>query len=164
MIFILLTFLAALSIETIGTYISVLGLAAIFASNPIIMVMAVVLDFAKLVTVSFVYKKWTTMNKLMRVYMMIASVVLMTITSAGAFGYLSAEFQQAVIPNKESSIKMQSLTDEQARLQARKLDIDKQIADAPQTGRGAVNNRIKLINSFKEETQRVNARLAEIDT
>ena len=56
MLFIFLTFAASLCIETIGTYISVMGLAAVFSANPVIMTMAVILDFAKLVTVAFVYR------------------------------------------------------------------------------------------------------------
>lgn len=160
MTFILLVFAAAFSIEVIGSYMSVLGLAAIFASNPVIMVMAVVLDFAKVVTVSFVYSYWQMMNKSMKIYMLIASAVLMAITSAGVFGYLSAQFQEAVVPNKEAAIKLQLLTEEQTRLQARKVEIDQQIAKIPPN---IVRNRIKLIESFKEETKRVNDRLALID-
>lgn len=160
MLFIFLTFAASLGIETIGTYISVMGLAAVFSANPVIMTMAVMLDFAKLVTVAFVYRNWSKVNMLMRAYMTIAALVLMLITSVGAFGYLSAEFQRALIPNKESQIKIDALTQEQARLQARKQEIDKQIAQIPAN---IVRNRIKLIASFKEEGDRVNARLVKID-
>ena len=160
MLFIFLTFAASLGIETIGTYISVMGLAAVFSANPVIMTMAVILDFAKLVTVAFVYRNWAKVNMLMRAYMTIAAVVLMLITSVGAFGYLSAEFQRALIPNKESQIKIDALTQEQTRLQARKQEIDKQIAQIPAN---IVRNRIKLIASFKEEGDRVNARLVKID-
>lgn len=161
MSFIFLVFAAAFSIEIIGSYLSVMGLAAIFNSNWVIMTMALVLDFAKIMTVSFLYNKWTSMNKIMRIYMFAASAVLMLITSAGTFGYLSAEFQNAVIPSKESSIKLQTLSDEQQRLQTRKIEIDKQIAQIPP---GAVRSRIKLMDSFKEETQKINSRLIEIDT
>lgn len=160
MFFALLTFLSAFLIEGIGTYISILGLSALFAFNPIIIVMAVALDVGKLVTVSFVYKYWAKINWLMKTYMSIAAVVLVMITSMGVFGFLSGEFQKAMATSGQQTIKIQALTEEQARLQKRKEQIDKQIAELPSTySRG----RVTVINGFKEETTRINARLAKID-
>ncbi len=52
MIFILLTFFAALSIEGIGTVVSVIGLSTLFGANPIIIALAVALDIGKLVVVT----------------------------------------------------------------------------------------------------------------
>lgn len=158
--FIFLIFFAALSMEVIGSYISVMGLSSIFNGSIVIMTMAIVLDIAKITCVSFIYTYWSTVNKTLRTYMFLATVVLMMITSAGAFGYLSAEFMNAVIPNKESSIKLQTLSEEQSRLQLRKVEIDKQIS---QILANIVRNRIKLIDSFKDETKRVNDRLSVID-
>jgi hypothetical protein len=78
----------------------------------------------------------------------------------GAFGFLSGEFQKAMAGAGQQTIKIQALTEEQARLQKRKEQIDKQIADLPSTySRG----RVTVINGFKEETKRINDRLAKID-
>ena len=160
MLFIWLTFLSALSIESIGTLISILGLSALFSNNPIIIVMAVALDVGKLVTVSFVYKYWQKVNWLMKSYMTIAAIILVFITSMGAFGFLSGEFQKAIASNSQQNVKIQALTDEQTRLQKRKDQIDKQIAELPSTySRG----RVTVMNGFKEETTRINTRLAKID-
>ena len=91
MIFALLTFLSAFLIEGIGTYVSIVGLSALFSSNPVIIMLALALDFGKLITVSFLYKHWKSMNKIMKAYMLAAASILMIITSTGAAGYLTAE-------------------------------------------------------------------------
>jgi hypothetical protein len=51
--------------------------------------MGSVLEAAKLVTVSWLYNNWKTTFSAMKVYFLIAVVLLMAITSMGIFGYLS---------------------------------------------------------------------------
>ena len=123
--------------------------------------LAISLDIGKIVTVSFLYKNWKQMNFVMRSYMTVATVVLMTVTSSGAAGYLSAEFQKAIIPTKNSDIVLSNVTEEKTRLQARKEEIDKQIAQLPPN---YVKARKQLMQEFSDETIRINKRLAEIDT
>lgn len=160
MFFTLLVFLSAFLIEAIGTYVSVIGLSALFASNPVVIALAVALDIGKVVAVSFVYKYWSKINLMMKTYMTIAAMTLVLITSTGAFGFLSGEFQKAIAGNSQQTIVIQSLTDEQGRLQKRKEEIDKQIAQLPQN---SVRGRRQLMQQFGPEIQRLNDRLAEID-
>jgi cell division protein FtsB len=160
MFFTFLVFLAAFLIEAIGTYVSVVGLSALFAANPVIILLAVALDIGKLVSVSFVYKYWKKINLMMKTYMTIASFVLVMITSAGAFGFLSGEFQKAIAGNTQQTVMIASLTEEQGRLQKRKETIDKQIAQLPDTN---VRGRTQLIRQFGPEVTRINSRLAELD-
>lgn len=96
----------------------------------------------------------------MRSYLTIAAMVLMTITSAGAFGFLSGEFQRAIQDTGTQAIKIQSLTDEQARLQKRKEEIDSQIAKVPDNN---VRGRTQLIRQFGPEVSKINTRLTNID-
>jgi cell division protein FtsL len=56
--------------------------------------MAGSLEFAKLVTASYLKQKWTEIGGFNKVYLTIAVGVLMFITSLGIFGYLSNAFQQ----------------------------------------------------------------------
>ena len=160
MIFALLTFLSAFLIESIGTYVSIVGLSALFSSNPVIIMLALALDFGKLVTVSFLYKHWKIMNKIMKAYMLAAATILMIITSTGAAGYLSAEFQKAIVSTKEGDIRVAALKEEKLKLEARKKEIDSQIANLPPN---MVKGRQKLINEFKTEIAQVNTRIIEID-
>lgn len=160
MFFILLVFASALAIEGIGTIISVIGLSALFMANPLVIALAVCLDIAKITAVSFVYKYWSKINLLMKTYMTLATVVLVTITSAGAFGFLSGEFQKAIASTSQADVIIKSLDEEKIRLQKRKEEIDKQIAQLPDTN---VRGRTQLLKQFGPEINRVNSRLAEID-
>src|SRR5271154_1188303 len=160
MLFILLVLLSAFLIEGIGTYVSVVGLSALFASNPIIIVLAVALDLGKVVGVSFLYKYFKKINVIMKTYMTAAVITLMLITSTGAFGYLSREFQHAIAGTNQDTILVQSLEDEQHRLQSRKQEIDAQIAKLPDN---VVRGRKALIQQFAPEQEKITTRLGEID-
>lgn len=160
MFFAILVLVSAFLIEGIGTYVSVVGLSSLFAANPVIIVLAIALDVGKVVTVSFLYKYWKKVNLLMKTYMTIAAIVLMGITSAGAFGYLSAQFQKAIATTNESGVVITALTDEQERLQKRKEEIDAQIAKLPDN---MVAGRRALMKQFGPEVERINTRLVTID-
>jgi len=86
----LLPFLTALALSGIAAYYSVIGLAQIFPGSywPIV-IMGTVLEIAKLVTVSWVHNNWKTTFSALKLYFLIAVVLLMGITSMGIFGYLS---------------------------------------------------------------------------
>ena len=90
MIHAILPFITAIALSGIAAYYSVIGLAQIFPGSywPII-IMGSVLEAAKLVTVSWVYNNWKTTFSAMKIYFLIAVILLMAITSMGIFGYLS---------------------------------------------------------------------------
>ena len=168
MTFILLILLTAFLMEGVGSYISVIGLSALFAGDWVIIAMAVILDIAKVTTVSFIYQYWSEIRKTMRAYMTAAVIVLMTITSAGAFGYLSGAFQKAVQPNRESALKVDSLTREMTALTLEKkeltdakLKISQQIANVPTSEEDTARRR--LISSFKPELDRASKRLEVVN-
>ena len=160
MTFAFLVFAAAFLIEAIGSYISIVGLSALFSTDPVIIILALSLDIAKIITVSFLYKKWDKINKVMKLYMTSAAAILMIITSSGAAGYLSAEFQKAILPTKGSDIVVQSMTEEKSRLEARKVEIDTQIAQLPAE---SVKGRQRLAKQFDSEITHINNRIIEID-
>lgn len=85
-----LTFLAALLLSGIAAYYSVIGLASIFVGAfwPVVL-MGSSLEFAKLVTTSWLYRNWKKCPLLLKTYLTIAVIILMLITSMGIFGYLS---------------------------------------------------------------------------
>ena len=55
--------------------------------------MAGSLEVAKLVIASLLYQYWDTINKILRTYLSIATVILVLITSMGIYGFLSAAYQ-----------------------------------------------------------------------
>lgn len=159
--FIYLTFITAFGIEALGTYVSIIGLSALFGSNPVIMAVAIALDVGKLLVVSMLYTYWSRLGFLMKTYALIAAAVTMTITSAGAAGYLSGEFQKAIMGSQENTLKIEVLTAEQTKLEARKAQIDKQIAELPSN---YSRSRITLMKEFSDEQKQITDRLTQLNT
>jgi len=82
--------ISGLFLSATAAYYSIAGLIAIFpgAVLPIIL-MGGSLEFAKLVTATYLYKSGKQISIFMRTYLTIAVVILMFITSMGIFGFLS---------------------------------------------------------------------------
>lgn len=159
--FALITFLAAFAIEGLGTYVSVIGLSTLFGANPVIIALAVALDVGKLVVVTLLYSYWRKLGKMMKAYALFAATVTMIITSAGAAGYLSGEFQKAIVGTQEIALKVDVLKGQIAKYEERKKQIDQQIAALPE--KTTVNQRIRLINAFKAEQKDLQDKINAID-
>ena len=86
--------LSALSVSASAAYYSVSGLSKLFAGASLeVMIMAGSLEFAKLVTASLLYQYWEELSKSLKVYLSIATIVLVLITSMGIYGFLSSAYQ-----------------------------------------------------------------------
>jgi cell division protein FtsL len=86
--------LSAIIIAGCAAYFSVTGLGVLFAGASIsVMVMASALELAKLVAATYLKQKWDDIGGFNKWYLTISVGVLMLITSAGIFGYLSNAFQ-----------------------------------------------------------------------
>ena len=87
--------LAAFAVAGCAAYFSVTGLGILFSgASMAVMIMASSLEFAKLVTASYLKQAWSEITGFLKFYLVLAVVILMIITSAGIFGYLSNAFQQ----------------------------------------------------------------------
>ena len=86
---------SALSVSASAAFYSVSGLSKLFAGASLeVIIMAGSLEFAKLVTASLLYQYWDTINKTLRTYLSIATIILVLITSMGIYGFLSAAYQE----------------------------------------------------------------------
>lgn len=84
------TLTTSLAIAIVAGYFSIVGLGTIFAGAFwSIVIMATVLEIAKLVTAAYLHLEWKEISAWIRVYLVTAVFVLMFITSMGIFGYLS---------------------------------------------------------------------------
>ena len=93
-IFPLVIALSALSVSASAAFYSVTGLSLLFAGASFaVIIMASSLEIAKLVTASLLYQYWEKLNKILRTYLTIAAFILILITSAGIYGFLSAAYQ-----------------------------------------------------------------------
>jgi len=85
----------ALSVSGSAAYYSVTGLSKLFAGAAFaVIIMAGSLEVAKLVIASLLHQYWKTMNKLLRAYLTLATIILIGITSAGIYGFLSSAYQE----------------------------------------------------------------------
>ena len=85
---------SALIIAGCAAYFSVTGLGVLFAGASIsVMVMASALELAKLVAATYLKQEWDNIKGFNKWYLTISVGLLMLITSAGIFGYLSNAFQ-----------------------------------------------------------------------
>jgi hypothetical protein len=95
MFFIVLTALTALFVAGCSAFFSIKGLTVLFSGSAIAVgIMASSLELGKLVAASFLHNHWKNISRLLRLYLCVAVVVLMGITSLGIFGFLSNAYQE----------------------------------------------------------------------
>ena len=86
---------SALSVSASSAFYSISGLSKLFAGASFeVTIMASSLEISKLVIASLLYQYWNTINKALRAYLMIATIILILITSMGIYGFLSAAYQE----------------------------------------------------------------------
>lgn len=117
-----IAFAVALALSAVAAYYSIIGLTTIFASAFIpIVVMGSTLEIAKLVAISWLYRNWDNAPRLIKYYLVTASVVLMFITSMGTFGYLSKAHMDQAVPTGSIQDKI-SIYDEKIRTEKENID------------------------------------------
>jgi hypothetical protein len=121
-----LLFFTAIALSIVSAYYSIAGLAAIFAAAVIpIVVMGSVLEFAKLVVASWLYRSWNYVPFLMRTYFSISLVILMSLTSMGIFGFLSKAHLDQAVPTGDVAAKV-AIIDEKIRTEKDNIDASRQ--------------------------------------
>jgi hypothetical protein len=106
--------LSALLLASCAAFFSVKGIALLFAASFYsVAIMSGSLEVAKLITASYLYRYWKDINKILKNYMLCATVLLMGITSLGIFGFLSDAFQRNFSQYSLNLNKIQSLKSQQ---------------------------------------------------
>jgi hypothetical protein len=132
-----LLLLTGLTISAVAIYYSVIGLAAVFAAAAIpVYIMGTTLEVAKLVCASWLKANWERIPVLMKLYMTIAVIVLMLITSMGIFGFLSKAHLDQNIVSGDVQSKI-ALVDEKIKIERENIANAQQVIkqmDAAVTG------------------------------
>jgi hypothetical protein len=71
------------------------------------------MELAKLISASYLYRYWNDTNKILKKYMLGATLLLMCITSLGIFGFLSDAFQRNFSQYSLNQNKIQGLKSQQ---------------------------------------------------
>tara|TARA_B100001778_G_C18557007_1_gene615872 strand:+ start:399 stop:1313 length:915 start_codon:yes stop_codon:yes gene_type:complete len=123
--------LSALLIAGSAAFFSVFGLSKLFAGAQFaVIIMAGSLEFGKLVAASFLYRYWDKINVAHRTYMTIATIILILITSAGIFGFLSNAYQGATVGFEKESTALIYKEDRLEQLQEDKIFLKEELEAA----------------------------------
>jgi hypothetical protein len=89
-----LVLISALSLAGCAAYYSVYGLSKLFSAQATaVIIMASILEVAKLITATYLHRFWKKVNVLLKSYLTIAVIILMMITSLGIYGFLTSAYQ-----------------------------------------------------------------------
>ena len=149
---------SALSIAGSAAFFSVYGLSKLFAgAQTAVIIMAGSLEFGKLVAASFLYRYWKDIGILHRTYMTIATVILILITSAGIFGFLSNAYQGATVSFEKETTALLYKEDRLEQLQDDKKflkeELEAAVAELPDNYRTA---KRKLREEYQPKINRIN--------
>jgi hypothetical protein len=157
---------SALIIAGCAAYFSVTGLGVLFSGAAVsVMVMAGALEFAKLVAATYLKQEWENIKGFNKWYLTSAVALLMLITSAGIFGYLSNAFQS-------QSLKLQQV-DREVLVYTTKIDqnttqitqLNTQLGQLSSTqstilDKGKVNSRLlRSIDQKDRQTAQINKKI-----
>jgi len=132
--------IVALIVAGCAAFFSVQGLATLYAARYIaVCVMAGGLEVGKLVAASFLHRYWKTTGWLLKLYLTIAVVVLMGITSLGIFGFLTGAYQQ-------SHVKVELTDTKQEALNSKKEFLNTEIKQ--------LNERINTLNEARKSQEK----------
>ena len=147
--------LSALSVSASAAFYSISGLSKLFAGAAFaVIIMAASLEVAKLVIASLLYQYRKTLPILLKIYLSIACIVLILITSMGIYGFLSSAYQDTA--NKEGNIEARIVLIETKRDNVKeqlevyteeKTLINKAVSELR---KGLSNNKIQYTNSEGE--------------
>ena len=158
--------LSALLIAGSAAAFSVYGLAKLFSGAFLsVVIMAGSLELGKLVTASFLYRYWDMINWFQKVYMTIATIVLVFITSAGIFGYLSNAYQGATLEFEKQSTELLTIEERIEQLDEDKVflkeELEVAISELPDN---YITAKRKLREEYNPQITQLNQELLEFKT
>lgn len=115
----------AVALSSVAAYYSIVGLMAIFAAAKIpIAIMGTTLEIAKIVTATWLKRNWKETPLLLRSYFVSAIAVLMLITSAGIFGFLSKAYLEQELVSGDAVSKLE-IIDEKIKVSKDNIDANR---------------------------------------
>ena len=100
---------STLSLAGTAAYYSVFGLSSLFAgAKTEVIIMASALELAKLILATYIHNHWKKLGLLLKSYLTLGVLILMIITSAGIYGFLTSAYQttadQLTIVDKQVAV------------------------------------------------------------
>ena len=156
--------LSALFIAGCAAFFSVFGIGKLFSGAFIaVVIMASSLELGKLVTASFLYRYWDKINLLQKVYMAAATIMLIFITSAGIFGYLSNAYQGATVEFEKQTTALLFKEEQVEQLEEDKQfllnELDQQVQSLPDN---YITAKRKLREDYNPQILSINSELLDL--
>lgn len=143
--------LTAVAISAVAAFFSVTGLGSLFAGAQVpVVIMASVLEIGKLVTASLLTRHWNDLSRVLRIYFSIAVVVLILITSAGIYGFLTGAYQTtadkfSIVSQQVSAIELRKQR-YQEQLQVLLKERQEVTTSISTLSSGLANNRVQYVD------------------
>jgi hypothetical protein len=160
---------SALIIAGCAAFFSVTGLGVLFSgASTAVMVMAGSLEFAKLVAATYLKQTWDEIKGFNKWYLTISVGILMMITSAGIFGYLSNAFQAQSLQLQQVDREVLIYTTKIEQNTAQITQLNTQLGQLSSTQstileKGKVNSRLlRSIDSKDRQVATINKKIADL--
>ncbi len=162
---------SALIIAGCAAFFSVTGLGVLFSgAATAVMVMAGSLEFAKLVAATYLKQEWDNIKGFNKWYLTSAVALLMLITSAGIFGYLSNAFQaqslKLQVVDREIAVYQTKIDQNTAQITQLNTQLG-QLSSTQSTilDKGKVNSRLlRSIDQKDRQTTQINKKIDVLQT
>jgi flagellar biosynthesis protein FlhB len=120
-----LIWFCAIGLASFSGYYSVYGISKLFSGGSwSIIGMAAMLEFSKLVVITFLHEHFKTLKLLFKFYLMSSAAVLMILTSVGVYGYLTNSYQETAKSIYETQNKIALLEQKKKIFTEQKTQID----------------------------------------
>ena len=161
--------ISALIIAGCAAFFSVTGLGVLFSGAAVsVMVMAGSLEFAKLVAATYLKQEWENIKGFNKWYLTSAVGLLMIITSAGIFGYLSNAFQQQNLKLQQVDREIAVYTTKIGTNDAQITQLNTQLGQLSSTqntilDKGKVNSRLlRSIDNKDRQVATINKKIGSL--
>ena len=140
--------ISTITLSLSAAYYSVFGLSSMFAGakNEVI-IMASALEFSKLIVASYLHNNWNKIGRLLKTYLTTVVMILMLITSAGIYGFLTSAYQttadQLTVLDKQTEVvdlKKNRFEEQVSEFKLEKEQLNQSISDL---SKGLSNNVIQ---------------------
>lgn len=179
-----LIWFCAIGLAVFSGYYSVYGISKLFSGGSWSIVgMAGMLEFSKLVVITFLHDHYKTLKTTFKVYLMSAAAVLMILTSVGVYGYLTNSYQETAKSIYETQNKIALLDKKKEIFVEQKNQIDTLVKQKSQrissydqlrltqenslnaqlTMKKGTNGLQKNIQSVDNSTQTLNKEISELN-
>ena len=144
----ILMVISTLTLSISAAYYSVFGLSSLFAgAKTEVIIMASSLEFSKLIVASYLHNNWNKINTLLKTYLTMGVLILMLITSAGIYGFLTSAYQKTAdqlgVLDKQTEVVELKKNRFQESLESYQLEKEQLNQSISELSKGLTNNVIQ---------------------